>query len=342
MSGAARPYPGSWNRWGTKGRDTRPRVSAVDQCKRDLSGAHHRREGRSKKNRVHRCSRGLTGHASEDNSKKACFRPHGIKNGRMKFIIAVDCEGVACAVGSSGGSLSQSRNYPMACRQAVRETNAATRALFDSGAGQVIVWDNHNGSLNLDYEQLDERCDILLGTGFEHRLAPLDESFAGVLFIGYHSKDNVTDAPMAHSFNSKNVQWMKVNGREVGELAIDAAVAGTFGVPPLFVASDDKAVEEAKEFFPGITTVTTKTGYGWNAALSLHPRKAEAEIYEAVQKAVASRDQMRPFTFETPLVLERRLKRLDAAQSISRNGSGWERVDPHTVRKTLNCIRDLY
>ena len=30
--------------------------------------------------------------------------------------------------------------------QATREADAAARGLFDAGADQVIVWDNHNGS----------------------------------------------------------------------------------------------------------------------------------------------------------------------------------------------------
>jgi D-amino peptidase len=260
----------------------------------------------------------------------------------MKFFIAVDCEGVACGVGSSGQSLSASPNFAFACRQATREANAAARALFENGATQVIVWDNHNGSLNLDYEAIDERCDILLGTGLEHRFQTIDASFTGILFIGYHSRDNVIDAPLAHTYSSTAVQSLKVNGVEVGEMAIDAAVAGTFGVPPLFVASDDKAVAEAGQFFPGIQTVTTKVGLSWSAALSKHPKRVEAEIYEGVKRAITHRATMQPFAFESPLTLEMRFKRIDAADAAARSKSGWTRVDAHTVSRTVDSILDLY
>ena len=87
----------------------------------------------------------------------------------MKFGIGVDCEGVACVVGSPGAALNSSRDLEFAKLQATREANAVARGLFEAGAEQVIVWDNHNGSLNLHYDLLDERCDIALGVGFSHR-----------------------------------------------------------------------------------------------------------------------------------------------------------------------------
>jgi D-aminopeptidase len=34
---------------------------------------------------------------------------------------------------------------------------------------------------------------------------------------------------------------MKINGQEVGEMAIDAAVAGVYGVPVIFVAATIRA-----------------------------------------------------------------------------------------------------
>jgi D-aminopeptidase len=50
--------------------------------------------------------------------------------------------------------------------------------------------------------------------------------------------------------SSLRYQWMKVNGVEVGEIAIDAAVAGELGVPVIFVSSDSAGIKEAKEFLP--------------------------------------------------------------------------------------------
>ena len=260
----------------------------------------------------------------------------------MKFAIGVDCEGPACVVGSPGGSLNDSRNLAFARLQATREADAAARALWDAGATQVIVWDNHGGSLNLDYDLLDERCDIALGVGFPHRWPGLDETFAGVLFVGYHAMDNTPDANIAHTFSSAAYQWMKVNGQEVGELAIDAAVAGLHGVPPLFCAGDDKCAAEAARFFPGIETVTTKTACGWNAAVSKHPRRAVRDVYDGVRRACARLGTFTPFAFSSPLAYEIRYKRIESAEAASRGLNAGRRVDPYTVAWELDAITSRF
>lgn len=258
----------------------------------------------------------------------------------MKFVIAVDCEGPAGVVGAPGGSLNAAPpQYEYARRQATAEAAAAARGLFAAGATQVVVWDNHGGGVNLVYDELDERCDIFNGV-HARRFAMLDRDFAGLLFIGYHARDNTVAAPLAHSFNSTVYQWIKINGREVGELAIDAAIAGTHGVPPLLVVSDDKAVAEAREFFPGITTVTTKIGYSWNAALSKHPRRVLKEIETAAQTAVANRATAKSFAFNSPLEVEIRHKRIDTADEACLPVNGWTRVDAYTVRRTFSSITD--
>ena len=260
----------------------------------------------------------------------------------MKFSIGVDCEGVACAVGSPGASLNESRNLSFATKQATREADAAARGLFDAGAEQVIVWDSHNGSLNLDYDELDERCDIALGVDFETRWPGVDESFDGVCFIGYHAMDNTVNGVMAHTFSSAAYQYMKVNEREVGEMAIDAAVAGQMGIPVIFVASDDKGITEACEFFPGVETVTTKQGMGWNAAVSKHPARALKEIYEGAKRSASQIQQISPFSFDNPIDLEIRYKRIEAAQAASRGSSRGNRTDPYTVKFHMNSITEYF
>jgi D-amino peptidase len=260
----------------------------------------------------------------------------------MKFYIGVDCEGPACVVGSPGGSLNDSRNLAFAKLQATREADAAARACFDAGATEVIVWDNHGGSLNLEYDLLDSRCKIALGVGFPHRWPGIDETFMGVLFIGYHAMDSTEDAVMAHTYSSAAHQWVKVNGRMVGELAIDAAIAGLHGVPPLFVAGDDKCVAEGREFFGELETVTTKNAFGWNAAVSLHPKAAVEAIYAGVRDAVERRTMQKPFRFEEPLTYEVRYKRIEQAESASRGTSTGARVDAYTVKWEYRSIRDRY
>lgn len=206
----------------------------------------------------------------------------------------------------------------------------------------MIIWDNHNGSLNLHYDLLDERCDIALGVNFSHRFPGMDESFSGVALVGYHAMDNTVDAVICHTFSSEAYQYMKVNGEEVGEIGIDGSVAGERGVPVIFVASDDKGTAEAQRIFPGVETVTTKMAMGWNAAVSKHPKRVIAEIYETIQKVMPKLKKIKPFTFPSPIEFEIRFKRIEAAQAATRGFKIGDRVDPYTVRHTLQSMQEYF
>lgn len=258
----------------------------------------------------------------------------------MRFFVSVDCEGLACVVGVPGGTLTDSRNYTFACQQAVREANAAVRALFDAGAERVIVSDSHGGGVNLDYEQLDERAEIALGVGFGHRYPGMDESFDGVLFIGYHAMDNTPDAVLAHSYSSRAYQWIEVNGVQMGEVEIDAAIAGEMGVPVIFVSSDDKCVDEARRFLPWVEAVVTKQSFGWNAALSKHPKRVEQETYEAVARAVTRLPEMRSFRVDSPVTVRLHYKRMEDAERQARSDTRWRRIDAYTTEAVFERLSD--
>ena len=253
----------------------------------------------------------------------------------MKFMIAVDCEGAACVVGEPDRSLSNSHNMVFAREQVTRETNAAVRALFDAGAEQVVIWDNHGDGVNLIFDQLDQRCKILLGSGFCRRFPELDGSYAGVLMIGYHAMAGTTNGVLAHTYSSKAYQAISVNGREVGEIAIDAAVAGELGVPLIFVASDEKGCDEALSFMTGIETVVTKIGFGRNCAFSKHPVVVEDEIYKSVKRAVVHLDEIDIFTFKHPIVVKIRFRRIIQALKFKIRSQGWRFSDVWTLEAEL-------
>lgn len=256
----------------------------------------------------------------------------------MKFMIAVDCEGVACVVGEPGVSLSRSANMAFARAEATRETNAAIRALFKSGAEQVVVWDNHGEGANLIFDQLDPRSDIVLGTGFARRFPELDDGYAGVLMLGYHSKAGTSGGVLAHTYCSAAYRCIRVNGDEVGEIALDAAVAGELDVPMICIVSDQHGCAEALQHMPWVETVVTKQGFGRNSARSKHPDIVEQEIEEAVEQGVASLAEKKPFHFSTPLIMELEFTTWSRCLKAKIRRSGWQICKAKTLRKTLSSM----
>ena len=255
-------------------------------------------------------------------------------------MIAVDCEGVACVVGEPGRSLSNSYNMVFAREQATRETNAAVRALFDAGAKKVVIWDSHGDGANLIFDQLDQRCEILLGVGFSRRFPELDETYAGVLMIGYHAMQGTSNGVLAHTYSSVAYQSIRVNGLEVGEIALDASVAGESGVPLIFVASDDKGCAEALSFMPWIETVATKRGFGRNCARSKHPAVVEKEIYQAVSRAIARLEVIDIFTFKHPVVIKIRFKKIMQMLKARIRRRGWNFTGFRTIETKLLTMFD--
>lgn len=264
---------------------------------------------------------------------------------RKKYYVSVDLEGVACVAGTYGKGLAAgTSNYNFACQQGTREANAAAKALFDEGAQEVYVWDCHGTGINLDYDKLDKRCRIVMGAGSRKRFPGIDESFGGIVFIGYHAFD-VPDATLAHVYSSSTFQHQKINGKFVGEMQIDAAIAGKYGVPPIFAASDNICVLQAKESFKNIVTVETKKAIAWNSCISKHPVLCCEEIYAGVKKAVKNSENMLPYTIPEPFEYEVRYKRIEYAQGCAYrdiNNRLFERTDAYTRKGVLMSPEHIF
>lgn len=256
-------------------------------------------------------------------------------NGK-KYYVAVDLEGVACTIGLNGQGLAAgSPSYLYACEQGTNEAKAASDALFASGAEEVVVWDCHGTGWNLRFERFDPRVRFALGAGSRKRFPGLDGSFDGVLFIGYHAYDT-QGATLCHVYSSATYSEMKIDGKPVGELQIDASIAGKLGVPVLFVSSDDVCVSQAKESFPGAVFVETKQALAWNSCISRHPLAVCEEIYRAAGEAVNASGTV--FRLPVPFTYEVTFKRIETAQACplrNPDNTPFERVGAYTRRGTL-------
>ncbi|MDX1359604.1 MAG: M55 family metallopeptidase, partial [Clostridia bacterium] len=263
----------------------------------------------------------------------------------MNFAIACDLEGIAGVVGFPKEGLgTQSKQYQFAIKQAVREINAAARALFDSGADKVFVWDNHNGSLNLDYMELDKRVDIVAGVGAKHRWPGLyDKDISGVLLIGYHPMADTYAGILSHTCSSVTYQYVKLNGKSVGEIEIDAASASRLlKAPVIFVASDDKAIAQVNDSLPWAKTVVTKEAIGRNLAVLKHPLRVVDEIYDVVRQAAGSLSRMQLYDIADPVEVEMRFLRLEDAEKVYKSKTrDVELIDPFTVRYTAQSFLEL-
>lgn len=264
----------------------------------------------------------------------------------MKYLIALDLEGVGGVVGVPySGLKKESDGWYQARAQAVLEVNAVARALFDTGAELVALWDNHGGGGNLDYSLLDERIELVFPDRTQVRQAFAQHyGFDAMYFLGYHAMEGTLGAVLAHTFNSSEIQYFKINGKPVGEIEIDRYYAGENGYSPVFFAGDDKACQEARGAIPEIITVETKKGISRNKAELRDNESLLEEIYEKAKLAASIRIEPKGFSF--PFSFEVRYTRMETAEKALEEARADGTVcfyseDAHTVNFIIENIRQF-
>ncbi len=229
-----------------------------------------------------------------------------------RILIALDLEGVNLVVGDPYTGLSKgTEQHAIACRQALLEVNTAADALFEAGAERVALWDNHGGGNNVDPAALDSRIEWIQPEPGTLRQAFAEGEFDCICYFGYHAMEGTLNGVLAHTMNSKANQYYKLNGRYIGEIDMDAAIAAHYTMPSCFFASDEQGCRQASLSLPDIVTVTTKTGTGRNSAVFRDNAELLAEIRVKIVEAVRTEHPLHPLAF--PCILEKSWKRMEDA-----------------------------
>lgn len=215
----------------------------------------------------------------------------------MKIFISADIEGVGAVVRSEHSSV-QGREYALARRMMTEEVNAAIRAAFDAGATEVLAADAHNVGLNLFPDELDERARLVMGSPRPLAMMEgVERGMDAVCFVGYHGMAGSANAAIAHIFHGR-VAELTFNGLKVGEIGLNALLAGWFGVPVVMISGDETACREARELIPEIRTAAVKESIGAYAGICLHPSRCRELIYGAVGQSLSDLNAYEPFTLK--------------------------------------------
>ncbi|MBT9165587.1 MAG: D-aminopeptidase [Chloroflexi bacterium] len=222
----------------------------------------------------------------------------------MKIYISVDMEGVAGVTHGDHVKL-EGGEYETARKWMTAEANAAIEGALEGGATEVVIADSHGQMRNILPDELHE--DALLVRGSPRPLSMmegLDETFAAVFFVGYHSMAGEPKGILAHTYSSRVVYTVRLNGVSVGEAGFNAAIAGHFGVPVALACGDDTLDAEVKALMPWTQRVVTKWAITPSAARNLTPKMAQKQIRAGAKQALTRLSEMKPLTLEPPIRLE--------------------------------------
>lgn len=264
----------------------------------------------------------------------------------MKYIVAVDLEGIHGVVGRAGEKLRRGLDtHAEAAENAVKEINALCEALFAAGETEVLLWDNHGLGDNLDYEKLKGNVTIADWRKYPYRMEFLKEhDCKGIFYLGYHAKAG-TLGVLSHTYSSSDVQYYKFNGKAVGEFEIDSMLAAEYGIAPYFAAADDVATAQMQAFCPHLTCVTTKIAKGRNQAELFGAEAVLAAIQAGAKKALQQTHT--PTKVQFPLQAEFRFSTVEMAcdwkhnlENVLTNGVEFGE-DCNVVKATLLNFAEL-
>lgn len=212
----------------------------------------------------------------------------------MKLFLSVDMEGIT-GLPDYTFVESNKHNYERARRIMTQEANAIVEGAISKGIKEILVNDSHSKMNNLLVEELHPDASLITGDFKPYSMVhALDETYLGAVFAGYHSRAGQPGV-MSHSmiFGVRN---MYINDVVVGELGLNAYVAGYYRVPVIMVAGDDGACREAQDLLPGVVTAVMKESISRSAVKTLHPLKSHALLREKVAEAIEKREQIKPLT----------------------------------------------
>ena len=249
----------------------------------------------------------------------------------MKIYISADMEGVVGVV--TGDQLTpQGFEYERFRGFMTQEVNAAIEGARAAGATEIVVSDSHGNGQNLLIEKLPR--DVLVVRSWPRPLMMMegiDASFAGAIFIGYHSSTTSMEGVRAHTISSARLADVKLNGLSMSEAGINAAIAGQFNVPIIMVSGDNVVVKETTALLGDLEGAVVKWATGFHSATTMTPEASYQLIREKVQKAVSRIKDFKPYKISSPVKLDVRFKNYRPSEMLSYL-SIVERTDSHSIR----------
>jgi D-amino peptidase len=202
----------------------------------------------------------------------------------MNIYIFADMEGIS-GISNEAFLLPDGRCYAEGRRYMTWDINACAEGCFDGGATRVWVRDGHASGLNVLWSELDPRIELVQGPGNNRRMPGLDDCDALIL-LGYHTMAGTRFGLLEHTYSSRRIQNLWINGQRVGEFGLDSAIAGDMGIPTIMVSGDDMLCAEARELIPEIVTCQVKTSVSCQGARLLSREVAHQHIREDAAEAV--------------------------------------------------------
>ncbi len=204
----------------------------------------------------------------------------------MKIYISADIEGIT-GIAHWDEATEDHAAYAEFRERMTSEVAAACEGAVAAGATEIFVKDAHGTGRNIFADRLPHEARLIRGWSGHPRcmVQELDESFAALALVGYHSCAASGGNPLAHTMSSSTVARMRLNDAPIAEFHLFAYAAADLGVPTIFVSGDEELCAEVTTRNANITTVSTLCGVG-DSTVARHPALLRDEIRAGMERAL--------------------------------------------------------
>ncbi|MFB3853859.1 MAG: M55 family metallopeptidase [Vicinamibacterales bacterium] len=225
--------------------------------------------------------------------------------GGPKVYVSVDMEGIWGVVASEQVSAT-SPEYGSARKWMAEDVNAVVAGLLRAGAAEIVVNDSHGSMRNIVADQIHPKVSLISGAPKPlSMMQGIDRTYDAVVFVGYHARAGSAPAILDHTISSATIRSIEVNGRELPELGLNAAIAGYYGVPVIMLSGDTETCAQAKQILgDSIVTAAVKEAITRVSARMFPAEAARARLQEAAAEALGKRTSIEPFQIAAPYAFE--------------------------------------
>lgn len=263
----------------------------------------------------------------------------------MKILIAADMEGISGVINWDQTDQAHPE-YQRFRHIMTAEVNAAVKGVLAADpTAEIVISDGHGNANNILIEEVDPHARLNTGTNAPFSMVQgIGPDIQGVIFVGYHARAGTPNAILDHTWSSKAIYNVWLNGVVVGEVGLNAAVCGHFGSPVILVTGDQSVTAEARALLGEVETVEVKHASSRVSADCLPPALAQAHIQEGARRAVSALlagTAPAPFRVSMPITAGIEFHFTEMADVAGRM-PGMRRIDGRTLEFTAADMVEVY
>lgn len=255
----------------------------------------------------------------------------------LHLFLLTDLEG---AGGVRNWSYAEGRYRDRGAERLLEEVRAALDAGRKGGALRFSVLDGHGVPALSRLRRKD--VEVLR---MRERPCPygLTRRHDALLFVGQHAMAGTPDGHLSHT-NNGITRRRTINGTVVGEIGQWVMLAGSLGVPVIFLSGDAAACREARTLVPAMETVAVKRGQSTTRATHLSRDTALRSIRAGVAAALAKlrAGMIAPFPMHGPVRVETELIPVRLVRQTSayadRQVRGLTKISASLLRSEANTL----